>query len=71
MAGPTYHPFATGDAFNTVTVLGHAGPARVVLWGGWFCPFTQRTWAALEAKGVPYQYREVNPYLKEKEFLGR
>ena len=30
----------------------------------------QRTWIALEEKGVPYQYKEVNPYKKEKHFLG-
>ncbi|CAK7235692.1 hypothetical protein SCUCBS95973_009353 [Sporothrix curviconia] len=67
MPGPVYHPVATGIASDTVTQ--HAGPASIVLWGGWFCPFTQRTWAALEAKGIPYQYREVNPYLKEKDFI--
>ncbi|CAK7224811.1 hypothetical protein SBRCBS47491_005681 [Sporothrix bragantina] len=31
---------------------------------------SMRTWAVLEAKGIPYKYREVNPYLKEKDFLG-
>ena len=35
-----------------------------------FCPFVQRTWIALEEKGIPYQYKEVNPYKKEKHFLG-
>ena len=35
-----------------------------------FCPFTQRTWIALEEKGIPYQYKEVNPYKKEDHFLG-
>lgn len=35
----------------------------------WFCPFNQRVWIALEAKGVPYQLKEVNPYKKEPEFL--
>jgi glutathione S-transferase len=25
---------------------------------------------ALEERGIPYQYREVNPYKKEKHFLG-
>ncbi|KAG6885002.1 hypothetical protein C0993_006653 [Termitomyces sp. T159_Od127] len=34
-----------------------------------FCPFVQRVWIALEEKGVEYQYREVNPYKKEKHFL--
>ncbi len=35
-----------------------------------FCPFVQRTWICLEEKGLPYQYKEVNPYKKEKHFLG-
>ena len=35
-----------------------------------FCPFVQRTWITLEEKGIPYQYNEVNPYKKEKHFLG-
>jgi len=36
---------------------------------GWFCPFVQRAWIALELKGIPYQYKEENPYHKDKEFL--
>ena len=35
-----------------------------------FCPYVQRTWITLEERGVPYQYKEVNPYKKEKHFLG-
>ena len=35
-----------------------------------FCPYVQRTWIALEEKGILYQYKEVNPYKKEKHFLG-
>ncbi|EIN06772.1 glutathione-S-transferase [Punctularia strigosozonata HHB-11173 SS5] len=34
-----------------------------------FCPFVQRTWITLEEKNIPYQYKEVNPYKKEKHFL--
>ncbi|PSR72646.1 hypothetical protein PHLCEN_2v11481 [Hermanssonia centrifuga] len=34
-----------------------------------FCPFVQRAWITLEEKGIPYQYKEVNPYKKEKHFL--
>lgn len=30
----------------------------------------QRVWIALEERGIPYQYKEVNPYKKEKHFLG-
>lgn len=36
---------------------------------GWFCPFNQRVWIALEAKGILYQLKEVNPYKKEADFL--
>jgi len=34
-----------------------------------FCPFNQRVWIALEERGIPYQYKEINPYKKEKHFL--
>jgi len=40
-----------------------------VFYSGWFCPFVARTWLALEEKGIPYQYKEENPYKKDKEFL--
>lgn len=35
-----------------------------------FCPFVNRCWIALEEKGIPYQYKEINPYIKDKHFLG-
>ncbi len=35
-----------------------------------FCPYVQRTWISLEEKSIPYKYNEVNPYNKEKHFLG-
>ncbi len=48
--------------------------ASIVLTGSLFarqfCPFVQRTWITLEEKGIPYKYVEVNPYKKEKHFLG-
>lgn len=34
-----------------------------------FQPFVQRVWIALEEKGIPYEYKEVNPYKKEPHFL--
>jgi len=30
----------------------------------WYCPFAQRTWAALEYLDVPYVYKETDPYHK-------
>jgi glutathione S-transferase len=65
--GPTFNSAATGTAAETVQQ--HSAPAETVFWAGWFCPFTQRSWIVLEEKNVPYQYKEVNPYLKEAAFL--
>ncbi|KAL5092420.1 hypothetical protein Trisim1_001672 [Trichoderma cf. simile WF8] len=64
---PKYHPVATSTAAETVKR--HEKPANTVLWAGWFCPFTQRSWVVLEELGITYQYKEVNPYLKEASFL--
>lgn len=61
------HDFATGVAANTVAQ--HQDAQSLVFYAGWFCPFVQRSWIALEEKGVPYQYKEVNPYKKEAHFL--
>ncbi|KAF1730219.1 Pyrimidodiazepine synthase [Beauveria bassiana] len=32
------------------------------LYAASYCPFSQRVWIALEAKGVPYQYCETDPH---------
>lgn len=47
---------------------------QVVMSGGipklycaWFCPFAQRAWIALEAKGVDFEYIEQDPYNKTPE----
>jgi glutathione S-transferase len=32
-------------------------------------PFVQRVWIALELKGLPYQYIEVDPYAKPASLL--
>ncbi|KAJ3564644.1 hypothetical protein NP233_g8159 [Leucocoprinus birnbaumii] len=61
------YPHATGDAAEVVKQ--HQEPQDLVFWSGWFCPFVQRVWIALEETGIPYQYKEVNPYKKEKHFL--
>ncbi|UJR19995.1 hypothetical protein I4U23_023129 [Adineta vaga] len=61
------YPHATGEAEKTVKV--HSNKHELVFYAGWFCPFVQRTWLVLEEKELQYEYREVNPYKKDKEFL--
>jgi len=36
--------------------------AETTLFCSWFCPYAQRVWIALEEKGVPFRYVEINPY---------
>ncbi|KAJ8502710.1 hypothetical protein ONZ45_g11507 [Pleurotus djamor] len=60
-------PHATGQAADTVAK--HQEPQELIFYSGWFCPFVQRSWLTLEEKGIPYQYKEVNPYKKEQHFL--
>jgi glutathione S-transferase len=56
---------------GTAAVLAakHSDEHPLKLYGGWFCPFVQRTWIVLEEKKIPYQYVEINPYKKGAEFL--
>ncbi|KAF2252555.1 glutathione transferase omega-1 [Trematosphaeria pertusa] len=61
------HPEATGLA--AMTVKAHSAEHSLKLYSGWFCPFVQRAWIALEEKGIQYQYIEVNPYHKPKSLL--
>ncbi|KAK8050699.1 hypothetical protein PG994_012429 [Apiospora phragmitis] len=61
------HPVATGLAKETVDK--HAAEQPQKLFAGWFCPFVQRVWLALEEKGIPYQYIEVNPYHKGEQLM--
>ena len=61
------HSQASGEAEKTVRA--HSDKQELVFYSGWFCPFAQRTWIALEEKELSYEYREVNPYKKEEEFL--
>ncbi|KAK7923428.1 hypothetical protein PG985_007499 [Apiospora marii] len=61
------HPVATGLAKETVDK--HAAEQPLKLFAGWFCPFVQRVWLALEEKGIPYQYIEVNPYHKGEQLM--
>ncbi|KAI0546749.1 glutathione S-transferase [Xylaria curta] len=47
----------------------HAEEHALKLYGGWFCPFVQRSWVVLHEKEIPHQYVEINPYHKAPEFL--
>ncbi|CAL5874622.1 uncharacterized protein PFLUO_LOCUS8919 [Penicillium psychrofluorescens] len=62
-----YHTKATGLAAETAAR--HAAETELQLYGSCFCPFVQRVWIALELKGIPYQYIEVDPYEKPKSLL--
>ncbi|KAK0612929.1 hypothetical protein B0T17DRAFT_542166 [Bombardia bombarda] len=61
-AAPVWKP--TGDA--AVTARKHAKDSEIEFYGACFCPFSQRVWIALEAKGLPYQYCETDPFCKPK-----
>ncbi|KAI9674739.1 MAG: hypothetical protein M1817_001643 [Caeruleum heppii] len=63
----TYHKKATGAAL--ATVKRHSRELDLKVYGSCFCPFVQRVWIALEAKGLPYQYVEVDPYKKPESLL--
>ncbi|KAL4888305.1 hypothetical protein BDV59DRAFT_206229 [Aspergillus ambiguus] len=63
----TYHTKATGLA--AVTVEKHSQENELKLYGSCFCPFVQRVWISLEAKGIPYQYIEIDPYKKPASLL--
>ena len=39
------------------------------LYTAWFCPFAQRAWIALLAKGTEFEYIEQDPYNKTPEWL--
>ncbi|ODM22646.1 hypothetical protein SI65_00235 [Aspergillus cristatus] len=63
----TYHTEATGTA--ALTALNHKNECDLKLFGSCFCPFVQRVWIALELKGIPYQYIEIDPYKKPQSLL--
>ncbi|KZS87620.1 glutathione-S-transferase [Sistotremastrum niveocremeum HHB9708] len=63
------YPTATGRALETVKQHQNSSQADIIFYAGWFCPFVQRVWIALEEKGISYEYREENPYHKDPEFL--
>ncbi|RSM11266.1 hypothetical protein CEP52_003074 [Fusarium oligoseptatum] len=50
----------TGAALATARK--HAKENALKLYGACFCPFSQRVWITLEAKGMAYQYCETDPF---------
>lgn len=60
-------PHTSGPAAKFAAA--HAAEHPLKLYGGWFCPFVQRSWIVLHEKQIPHQYIEINPYHKAPEFL--
>ncbi|CAM1510817.1 Fc.00g083300.m01.CDS01 [Cosmosporella sp. VM-42] len=60
-------PETTGAAAKLAAAHSEQHPLK--LYGGWFCPFVQRSWITLTEKKIPHQYIEINPYKKEADFL--
>ncbi|UNI15187.1 Glutathione transferase [Purpureocillium takamizusanense] len=51
---------ATGAALATTKK--HSKESDLKLYAACYCPFSQRVWIALEAKGLAYQYCETDPH---------
>ncbi|CAJ2506538.1 Uu.00g006680.m01.CDS01 [Anthostomella pinea] len=60
-------PKTTGAAAKLAAA--HEAEHPLKLYGGWFCPFVQRSWIVLHEKKIPHQYVEINPYKKAADFL--
>ncbi|KAK4682079.1 hypothetical protein QC764_113870 [Podospora pseudoanserina] len=58
---------ATGLAAETAKK--HAKEGVIKFYASCFCPFSQRVWIALEAKGFDYRYCEIYPLQKPKPTL--
>ncbi|KAI1421617.1 hypothetical protein F5Y12DRAFT_787319 [Xylaria sp. FL1777] len=52
-----------------VTAKKHSKEDQLKLYAASFCPFSQRVWIALEAKGLPYQYCETDPFKRPTQLL--
>ena len=52
----TYYAQSKGSALSDTTT------SSSTLYASWFCPYVQRVWIAMEEKGIPYSYVEINPY---------
>ncbi|KAI2629376.1 hypothetical protein GGS21DRAFT_492309 [Xylaria nigripes] len=55
---------------NALATAGkHSKEHQLKLYAACFCPFSQRVWIALEAKGIPYQYCETDPFRRPNQLL--
>ncbi|KAI0025466.1 hypothetical protein F4780DRAFT_333199 [Xylariomycetidae sp. FL0641] len=52
-----------------VTAKKHLKDHDLKLYAASFCPFSQRVWIALEAKGMQYQYCETDPFMRPTQLL--
>ncbi|KAK5634743.1 hypothetical protein RRF57_010456 [Xylaria bambusicola] len=52
-----------------VTARKHSKESLLKLYAASFCPFSQRVWIALEAKNLPYQYCETDPFQRPTHLL--
>ncbi|CAJ2513440.1 Uu.00g015590.m01.CDS01 [Anthostomella pinea] len=57
----------SGDALATARK--HLRDHELKLYAASFCPFSQRVWIALEAKGMQYQYCEIDPFTRPTQLL--
>ncbi|KAI1386953.1 uncharacterized protein F4822DRAFT_411739 [Hypoxylon trugodes] len=51
------------------TAKKHSKEYDLKLYAACFCPFSQRVWIALEAKGMQYQYIETDPFKRPTQLL--
>ncbi|KAI1175408.1 hypothetical protein F4777DRAFT_550651 [Nemania sp. FL0916] len=64
---PTQQKRPSGNAL--VTAKKHSKDHPLKLYAASFCPFSQRVWIALEAKGMAYQYCETDPFKRSTQLL--
>ncbi|KAI1094165.1 hypothetical protein F5B19DRAFT_446159 [Rostrohypoxylon terebratum] len=57
----------SGNALATAKK--HSKEHDLKLYAACFCPFSQRVWIALEAKGMQYQYCETDPFKRPTQLL--
>ncbi|KAI1325258.1 hypothetical protein F5Y16DRAFT_411517 [Xylariaceae sp. FL0255] len=64
---PNQQKRPSGDAL--LTAKKHAKEHHLKIYAASFCPFSQRVWIALEAKGIDYQYCETDPFKRPTHLL--